>query len=154
MLDPDPPAELWHGATRQPHVATGADCEVPDPRFAQEVGRPVDRPSLDEAGRVERPRCPRVEVAVRLFAQLLTAREGAANLGIRICYRELAAREAADLAVTLVRAERRVDPPQPAEHPLEGVVVDVLVSDVDDDRHTHHVLDMPHTGPRYRRARR
>ena len=62
----------------------------------------------------------------------------------RINRRELAAVDAADLAVVVVRAEGLVDEPEPVEHAVEHLVVDDRVADVDDDRHSHHVLDPVH----------
>src|SRR6266568_2124463 len=87
-----------------------------------------------------------VEVPVRLHAQLLAAIEHLAHLGTGVLELQLAAVEAADLAVVLVRAERLVDEAQPLEHALERLVVDVLVPDVDDDRHAHDVLDPAQSG--------
>jgi hypothetical protein len=145
MLDPDPPAELWHGASRQTHVAARADGEVADPHIAKELSGPIDRPALDETGRIERPGCPRVEVTTRLVAHLLAAVQHPANLRERLRHHELASGQPADLAVVLVRAEGRVDPPEPGEHVLEPCLVDV-VTDVHHDRHPHHVLDATDAG--------
>src|SRR5206468_9639279 len=47
----------------------------------------------------------------------------------------------ADLTVVAVRAEHRVDPPEPAERALDVVVVETLVADVDHDRHPHDLCD-------------
>ena len=56
---------------------------------------------------------------------------------------ELAAANAADLALRLVRAEGRVDVTEPVEHIDDRRLV-AGVADGDDDRHAHQVLDAVH----------
>ena len=104
-------------AAAEADVAARVDRVVRGAGRVEDRGRAVDRPALDEPGRVELPRAPArdVEVAAGLVAQLLAAREHAADVGVRVLERELAAVDAADLAVGLERAERRVDDPQPVE---------------------------------------
>ena len=59
---------------------------------------------------------------------------------------ELSSVQPTDLAVGLVRAEGRVGKAKAVEHSVEEVVVDSLVTDVDDHRHAHNVLDAPEAG--------
>ncbi|MDX6504110.1 MAG: hypothetical protein QOE29_1235, partial [Gaiellaceae bacterium] len=44
-------------------------------------------------------------------------------------------------AVPLVCAERRVDEAKPVEELVKSLLVGGLVSEVDDNRHSHHELD-------------
>jgi predicted dinucleotide-binding enzyme len=60
---------------------------------------------------------------------------------MRLIQRELPAVQPADLAVLLVRAEGRIGVAQRVEHLLENALVDIVVADVDDDRHAHDVLN-------------
>src|SRR5207244_11057454 len=120
--------------------------EVPHVRLAEDFRGPVDRPALDEPGRVERSRRASVEVAACLLAQLLAAVEDPADVAVRVLERELVAHEPADLAVRLARTEARVDPAEPVEHLVERRLVGVVVADVDHDRHAHHVLDATNAG--------
>src|SRR5947209_2236843 len=60
---------------------------------------------------------------------------------MRLVQLKLAPAQPADLAVVFVRAERRVDPAQPVEHRVDHSVLDVVVAQVEDDRHAHHLLD-------------
>ena len=62
--------------------------------------------------------------------------------------REIPAVHPADLAVGLERAEPRVDEAQPVEDFVDRLVTDVFVANVNDDRHTHHVLDATQSGCR------
>src|SRR5262249_62005505 len=109
VLDADPPAAPG------PDVAAGVDREAPEIGAVEDRGRPVDRPALDQAGRVDAVRgaASRVEVAAGLLPQPLAAREHAPHLDVGVIDRELAAANAANLALRLERAEGRVDPDQP-----------------------------------------
>jgi hypothetical protein len=60
---------------------------------------------------------------------------------VRLAQRKLPAVDATDLAVGPEGAERHVDPAQPREGAVEILRADVLVTDVDDDRHPHDLLD-------------
>ena len=60
---------------------------------------------------------------------------------MRFVWVKLAPVDARDLAVLAICTEGRVDPPEPVEHPHQRVLSRVLVTDVDDDRHTHDLLD-------------
>jgi hypothetical protein len=74
MLDADAPGPA------NPHVSAGVDDVLADAGRVEHVGRAVDRPALDEPGRIERSAGVRVEVAVRLRAELLAPGEDLANL--------------------------------------------------------------------------
>ena len=150
MLDADAPVELRHGAAPQTHVAGGVHRVVAQPRLVEQRRGAVDGPALDEARRIDELRRggAHVEVPVRLRAQPLAAIEHVDDVRVRVLERELAAIQAADLAVVLVRAERRVHPAEPVEHAVEHALVDVLVAHVDDDRHAHDVLDAADAGER------
>ena len=141
MLDPDPPAVVRCRAAVQANVAAGVDRVVAEPGAVQDRGGPVDRPALDETGRVHQAGGPRVEVAVRLDPEPLAPGQHLADVVTRLLDRQLAAGQPADLAVLLVGAERRVDPAQPVEHRLEDLAAGALVADVDDNRHAHDLLD-------------
>jgi hypothetical protein len=141
MLDADPPVELGHGPSAEANVTAGVDGEVPQIRPVEHVRGAIDRPALDEPGRVEHARCVRIEVPARLVAQLLAALQDPADIRMRVVERQLATVETADLAVVPVRAERRVDPAEPVEHLVERADIRVVVTDVDQDRHAHDVLD-------------
>src|SRR5438034_1383653 len=60
--------------------------------------------------------------------------------------RELAAVQAADLALVLVRAEEGIRSAESVEQLLEHARIDLVVANVDGDRHAHDVLDTPNTG--------
>jgi hypothetical protein len=135
VLDTHPP-----GAPDDPHVAAGVDGKALVAGVAQQLCGAIDGPALDEAGRIEAPRRERVEVAARLLVQALAEGQHPLHVLMRLGEWELAAVEPADLTVLPVGAEGRIDPAQPVEHPVEIVGVDVLVADVDHDRHAHHVL--------------
>ncbi len=59
--------------------------------------------------------------------------------------RELAAVDAADLALRLVGRERVVHEAQPVEDVVDGCLLHAGIADVDDDAHPHHMLDGRHT---------
>ena len=142
VLNPDAPDRRRQSAAFEPDVAAGVDRVVPPAELVGDRGCPVDRPALDEAGRVDVVVAPSadVEEALRLAAQLLAAGEDLAHVRVRVCERKLAAVEPADLAVRDVGAERPVDEAEPVEQRVEGSRV-VDVADVDDDRHAHDLLD-------------
>jgi len=98
-----------------------------------------NRPALDEPRGIERPAGAGVEEAARAPAQGLAAREHAPDVWAGVGRGELAAGNAADLAVGAVGAERRVDRMQPGED-----VVDCgrrhRVVQLDLDGHAHEVL--------------
>ncbi len=146
MLDADAPAVVGDRTAANNHVTAGVDAVVAQARFVEDRRRAVDRPALHEAGWIEHRLGdgPCVEVPVRLMAQLLAPVEHLAHIRARVFEREVAAVDAADLAVVLVGAERGVDVAQPVEQAVESRVVDVRVADVDDDGHPHHVLDAVH----------
>jgi hypothetical protein len=87
-----------------------------------------------------------VEEPARLLPQLLAASQDPAHLAARVRKNKFPAREATDLAVLLVRRERRVDPAEPGEDVVERGLVDVVVANVDDDRHPHDLLDATNAG--------
>ena len=108
---------------RAPHadVAAGVDRVVADAAGLEQLAAPVDRPALDEPGRVDGPHdsLAGVEVAAGLLAQLVAAGEHPADVGMAFADEQLAAVEAADLAVVLVRAEACVDLAEPVEQLVE-----------------------------------
>ena len=106
----------------------------------------VDRPALDEPGGIEAAVRVPVEVAVGLLPELLAAGKNVLHVRRRVADSEFAPREAADLALRLVRGERRVDGSEPLEHGVDGVFVRVDVADIDKDRHAHDLLDPADTG--------
>ena len=112
----------------------------------EQRSRAVDRPSLDEAGGIEHVgrRLAYIEVVVCRCARLLAEPEHRHDTLIGIADLELAAVDAADLALGLVRAEDAVDPPEPPEDVVDDALVDGVVGDVDEDRHSHEVLDALH----------
>ncbi len=117
--------------------------------------RTIDGPPFHEARRVDHVRggSTHVEVAAGLEAQRLAPVEDLAYIRMRVGECELSAIQPADLAVVLVRAERRIGDAEPLEHALENIAVDILVTDVDDDRHAHDVLDAPDTWSNCRHER-
>ena len=141
VLDADRPA-----AAADDEVAARIHGVPPNTGRVEQRSRTVDRPSLDEAGRIEqlgrRRAC--VEVAVCRCARLLAEPEHRHDTLIGISDLELAAVDAADLAVGLVRAEDAVDPPEPPEDVVDDALVDGVVGNVDEDRHSHDVLDALH----------
>jgi hypothetical protein len=72
---------------------------------------------------------------------LIAPGEDALHLLMGIVELQLAAIQAADLAVRLVGAEGLVHPLQPCEKALGDRIVDIVVSEIEDDRHAHDVLD-------------
>jgi hypothetical protein len=54
---------------------------VSEPGVLEQSGRAVDRPALDEAGRIQVPVGARVEVATRLQPEVLASPENLANDG-------------------------------------------------------------------------
>ena len=145
MLDPDAPRPCRPGPAAHADVPARIDRKAREPSLLEERDGPVDRPALHERGRVESTGRTVVEVAPRLPAKLLTAFENAAHLRVRLLDGAFAPGQAADLALGLERAERRVDPTEPLEHFVDRVRGDRFVADVDDDRHPHHVLDATET---------
>ena len=67
---------------------------------------------------------------------------------MRVDEAELTTVDAIDLAVVLERAERRVDPAQPVEHRVHDTVGDLVVTQVEEDRQPHDVLDATKAGRR------
>ena len=135
MLDADAPAAA------HADVAARVDGVAAQAALVEDRCRAVDRPALDEPRRIEQAACARVEVAVGLPVQLLAAREHVADVGLRVVQRELVAREPADLASVLVRAEHLVDEAEPVEHALDRLGR-VAVAHLNHDGHPHRVLDV------------
>ena len=133
------------GSPADDDVAAGVDGEVPGARVLQDGRRAVDGPALDEAGGIEATAGLGVEVPTRVLAELLAALEHVSDLRVGVVPGELAAPDAADLALRLVRRERVVDEAQPVEDVVDGCSLHVAVANVDDDPHPHHVLDGGHT---------
>ena len=133
------------GSPTDDDVAAGVDGEVPGASVLQDARRAVDGPALDEAGGIEASARLGVEVPTRVVAELLAALEHVSDFRVGVVSGELAAPDAADLALRLVRRERVVDEAQPVEDLVDGCSLHVGVADVDDDPHPHHVLDGGHT---------
>src|SRR5947199_78806 len=125
MLNADAPDGLRVRTTAQADVAAGVDRVVTHARVVEKARAAVDRPTLDEPGRVERTTRTHVEVAVRLVAKSLAAGEDLLDIRQGVRYVELAAGDPADLAVRFVRREGSVDRPEPFEQHVEQLVVDV-----------------------------
>jgi len=141
MLDPDPPDGIRACASDEPDVAAGVEGVVPEARPSERIGGPVDRPALHEPRRIERAGRVGIEVAAGLPSQLLAPREHLLHLRRGVRDRELPACKPADLAVLLVGRERLVDGSKPVEDRVEGALVDIVVTNIDDDRHAHDLLD-------------
>src|SRR3989442_26394 len=60
--------------------------------------------------------------------------------------RQLASSDARDLTLVPVRAEHFVDRAQPVDGAVDLVSADLVVADVENDRHPHDVLDTPEAG--------
>ena len=157
VLDAGAPRALGERSAAHADVAAGVDRVVPQAVPVEQLAAAVDRPALDETGRVDaRQRLEaRVEVTAGLLAQLVATGEDGPHVAMALGDRELAAVQAADLAARLVRREALVDLAEPGEQPLERPGVGV-VAHVDDDRHAHDLLDAPGAGEpaRWRAAHR
>ena len=145
VTDADVPAVLRRRAAADDEVASGVDRKVLRAGVLEDRRGTVDGPALDEAGGIETAVGSGVEVATRVFAELLAALQHVSHLRVRLLLRELATPDAADLALGLVRRERVVDEAQPVEDLVDGCLLHDGVADVDDDPHAHHVLDGGHT---------
>jgi hypothetical protein len=134
MADADPP---W--AAARDDVAAGVDAEALGRDEARRAG---DRPALDVAGRVEAAGGPGGEGAAGEPLEPHALAQHLVDLRAAVGEQELAAVEAADLAVLAVGAEDRVDLAQPGEGRLG---VDGLgIPNVDADRDPHDVTDVRH----------
>jgi hypothetical protein len=141
MLDPHSPDRVRTGASDEPDVAPGVDGVVLEAHACEQAGGPVDGPALDEPRGIECARGIGVEVAGRLSPQLLAPHEYLPHLRRRVRDGEVAAGDAADLAVGVVGGERLVDLTEPVEDRVEGALVHHVVAEVDEDRHAHDLLD-------------
>src|SRR4051794_35679757 len=125
VADADAPEAIRRRAAAGDDVPAGVDAEPRRARRHEPLGGAGDRPPLDVAGRVEAAGGPGGEEAVGLALEREAAGEHLVDLWRALADRDLAAGEAADLAVVAVGAERRVDPAQPVEGDVDIHVVSV-----------------------------
>src|SRR3954467_6852572 len=144
--DADPPPAIGAGAAAGDDVTAGVDAEALGTRGGEPLRRARDRPALDEARGVEATGRADGEGAARRTVQAHAPRQHLVHLRPAVGQGQLAAVEAADLAVLAVGAEGRVGLAEPVERHLD---VDV-VPDVDPDRDAHDVADLRHAMERRR----
>src|SRR5712691_477240 len=146
MLDADAPGELRHRATANAHVTTCADCVVVQTGIVENRRRAIDRPALHEPGGIDGTiRRAHVEVPISLIAELLATVQDLPHLRMGVLALQLAAIDAADLAVVFEGAEGRVDPAQPVEQFVEHFAR-AAIAEVHDERQAHDLLDPADAG--------
>ena len=130
------------GGAARDDVAAGVDAEVAAPAAASRAAAPATAQPLTSPDGSSRPAAPRRRSSRRVARSSSTQRVSTSSTsGRAVGERELAAVEAADLAVVAVGAEGRVDVAQPGERRLD---VDARAAHVDADRHAHDVTDVRH----------
>ena len=147
MSDTNGPGRVGGGVPADRDVATGVDREVAVAVGDEDLRGAFDRPSLHDAGRVERRpvggrHCKGVERAVRLVTQPFAEQQDRSDLGRDLGDRDVAPTDLRDRAVVEVGAERLVDVVQPGHRFCETAQVGRRVADVETDGRSHHVFDV------------
>ena len=146
MPDPDPPRPPGFGLASGHDVAAAVDPVVAPAGAVDPPGGLLERPALDEAGRIEPPIgavVPGIEGAAGDDREVVARRQHVADIEAGVLLTELAAGHAADLAVGSIGAEAGVDIVELGEDLVDDVLGHERRPDVQADGRAHDVMDAP-----------
>jgi len=126
-----------------------AHLVTPGARVLEDSACALERPSLDEAGRIQPAfgsMRPDVEVALARQARLLAQRQNLDKVWAAVRLIQFASNQPADFTVGLVGAESEVDVAQVVEGPIQRRPGDGCVANIQADRGPHDVLDSVEAG--------
>jgi hypothetical protein len=122
VSDADPPGGPRRSLAADDDVAAAVDAVVPGSGGLEDLAGILERPTLDQTGRVQaaiRAVRPDVEVALARVTDLLAEIEDGAQIGAAVVLEISPRLRSADFALGLVRAEAQVDIAQVIEGLIE-----------------------------------